>query len=161
MRVNSRDSIYFPGSKTKKKAAEEKESFWSKKKKEKEAKKAQQEIENAERKAKEEQERKEREEIKKQKEQEKEYQKALEQQVKEEISYKTENRQYDSDDDIEERFLKAYIGEDYQKIRFKKFNILAALLNWAYVIYRKLYITGIIGLIITEIVVLKYQKIVP
>ena len=82
-------------------------------------------------------------------------------QIKDEISYKTENRQYDSDDDIDERFLKAYIGEDYQKIRFKKFNILAALLNWAYVIYRKLYITGIIGLIITEIVVLKYQKIAP
>ena len=45
-----------------------------------------------------------------------------------------------------ERDLEAYIGEDYKMIKKSPFNIYAFLLNWMYVLYRKLYITGIIGL---------------
>ena len=51
------------------------------------------------------------------------------------------------------KFVKAYIGEDYNIIKNSPFNIYAALLNWMYVLYRKMYITGIIGLIITGIII--------
>lgn len=52
-----------------------------------------------------------------------------------------------------EKYLEAYIGEeDYNVIKNKKFNIYAFLLNWIYFLYRKLYISGIIGLIITSLV---------
>lgn len=146
-----------------------KESFWSKKKQEQAEKKAKKEkekaereekekIEKAEKKVKEEQEKKEREEKLEQERQEREYKKALEKNTR-----KTENT-YDeldtaSDEYEYENFLKAYIGEDYEKIRFKNFNLLACLLNWAYVIYRKLYITGIIGLLLTLLIILKLPQI--
>lgn len=48
-----------------------------------------------------------------------------------------------------EAFLEAYIGEDYNQIKKWPFNIWAFLLNWMYLLYRKLYITGIVGLLIT------------
>jgi len=51
-----------------------------------------------------------------------------------------------------ERYLEAYIGEDYKIIKKSPFNIWAFLLNWMYFLYRKLFITGIIGLIITTLV---------
>ena len=160
-----------------------KESFWSKKKQEQAEKKAKKEkekaereekekIEKAEKKVKEEQEKQEKQLRQEQQEkeaaekkerleqerQEREYKKALEKNTR-----KTENT-YDeldtaSDEYEYENFLKAYIGEDYEKIRFKNFNLLACLLNWAYVIYRKLYITGIFGLILTLIVILKFPRI--
>ena len=145
-----------------------KESFWSKKKQEQAEKKAKKEKEKAEREEKEkeaaekkerlEQEKKEREEKLEQERQEREYKKALEKNTR-----KTENT-YDeldtaSDEYEYENFLKAYIGEDYEKIRFKNFNLLACLLNWAYVIYRKLYITGIIGLLLTLLIILKLPQI--
>ena len=93
--------------------------------------------------------------------QEKEYQRALEKQQREKLNNKDDNYDYNEleDSDIDEKFIKAYIGEDYEKIRFKNFNPLAAILNWAYVLYRKLYITGIAGLLITEIVILKFPKL--
>ena len=149
-----------------------KEGFWNKRKKAKiekkmqrEAKKMQQEQEKAEKKAKEEQNKKEKEEFdnkelvnrKEQQEierQEREYQRALERQQKEALKYK-KDEEYETKED---RYLEAYIGEDYEKITTKNFNIMAAILNWAYVIYRKLYITGIIGLIVTYFVIIKYQK---
>ena len=163
-----------------------KESFWEKRKREKELKKAKAEAERAvkaEQKEKEdilkaeqreleikEKEEKmakqaalesERKEKLERERQEKEYQKALEKQQREKLNNKEDN--YDSneleDSDIDEKFIKAYIGEDYEKIRFKNFNPLAAILNWAYVLYRKLYITGIAGLLITEIVILKFPKL--
>jgi len=165
----------------------EKESFWSKKKKEKEERKAKAAIEKAakqalaekqkaEKKAQEEvkaAERKEQkalaEEIKQKELAEKQEREEIERQLK---SIKKEENQtkeiekppvvssneYD-EDDSDERLLKAYIGEDYEKIRFKKFNLFAAVFNWAYVLYRKLYITGIFGLLITEIIILKYPNI--
>ena len=146
-----------------------KESFWEKKKKEREEKKekeaaakAEKEVKEAEVKA-EKQAQAEKEQLEKQKRkeqlesqrQEREYQKALERQQKNELPY---NKNDDDYDDLEEKFLRAYIGEDYEKIRNKNFNLLAAILNWAYVLYRKLYVTGIFGLLLTEIVILKYPK---
>ncbi len=58
-----------------------------------------------------------------------------------------------------EDLLEAFIGEDYKAIKKIPFNIFAFLLNWSYFLYRKLYITGIIGLIITGIVIVYYKKI--
>ena len=116
--------------------------------KEKEEKKAQEAVLESERKEKLEREK-----------QEREYQKALEKQQREELRKNEDSYSYSEDEDIDEKFIRAYIGEDYEKIRYKNFNLLAALLNWAYVLYRKLYITGITGLLITEIVVLKYPKL--
>ena len=61
--------------------------------------------------------------------------------------------------ELNEKFVKAYIGEDYNLIKKGIFNIYAALLNWMYVLYRKMYITGIIGLIITGIILVVFPKI--
>ena len=57
-----------------------------------------------------------------------------------------------------ERDLEAYIGEDYKIIKKSPFNIWAFLLNWMYVLYRKLYITGIIGLGIALFITLFYTR---
>lgn len=54
--------------------------------------------------------------------------------------------------DQNEKYIESYIGEDYKLIKKSPFNIWAFLLNWMYFLYRKLYITGIIGLIITALV---------
>ena len=51
--------------------------------------------------------------------------------------------------------LEAYIGEDYNVIKKKFFTIYAFLLSWAYVLYRKLYITGILGLLLALLCLLK------
>ena len=52
----------------------------------------------------------------------------------------------------DDRLIEAFIGEDYRIIN-KPFNIYALIFSWIYFIYRKMYITGIIGLLITGIVV--------
>lgn len=52
-----------------------------------------------------------------------------------------------------EDLLEAYIGEDYKIIKKMPINIWAFLLNWMYLLYRKLYITGIVGLIISWLAV--------
>ena len=53
-----------------------------------------------------------------------------------------------------EDLLEAYIGEDYKLIKKSPFNFWAFLFNWVYLLYRKLYITGIIGLIITWLLII-------
>ena len=57
-----------------------------------------------------------------------------------------------------ENFLEAYIGEDYKQIKKWPFNIWAFLLNWMYLLYRKLYVTGIVGLFITGIFIVFVRK---
>ncbi len=57
-----------------------------------------------------------------------------------------------------EEYLEYYIGEDYKIIKKSPFNIFAFLLNLMYVLYRKLYITGIIGLIISWLFIWKFKK---
>lgn len=47
----------------------------------------------------------------------------------------------------------AYIGEDYKWIAERPFNIYALLLSWIYFLYRKLYLVGIIGLVVTGIII--------
>lgn len=134
---------------------------------EREAKLEKEKAEQAEKKAKEEQEKQikqeqrekelaERKEKLEQERQEQEYKKALEKNAKKESYGSYDDLDTASDGYEYENLLKAYIGEDYEKIRFKNFNLLACLLNWAYVIYRKLYITGIIGLLLTLLVILKF-----
>lgn len=71
-----------------------------------------------------------------------------------EIKIKEDNEVYDQN----ERYIEAYIGEDYRLIKKSPFNIWAFLLNWMYVLYRKLFITGIIGLIITAVVAFFFTK---
>lgn len=52
----------------------------------------------------------------------------------------------------DDRFIEAYIGEDYKWIMKRPFNIYALLLSWMYFIYRKLYIIGILGLALSGII---------
>lgn len=59
-----------------------------------------------------------------------------------------------------EDYFEYYIGEDYKVIKKSPFNIYAFLLNLMYVLYRKLYFTGIIGLALTCFVVLKFPKFI-
>ena len=65
-----------------------------------------------------------------------------------EIKIKEDNEVYDQN----EKYIEAYIGEDYKLIKKSPFNIWAFLLNWMYFLYRKLYITGVVGLVITALV---------
>lgn len=52
-----------------------------------------------------------------------------------------------------EPFIESYIGEDYRSIKNNLINVYALFFNWLYVLYRKLYITGIIGLGIIPILI--------
>lgn len=47
----------------------------------------------------------------------------------------------------EEKLLESYIGEDYKVVKKRPVNLYALFLSWMYVLYRKMYILGIIGLI--------------
>jgi len=67
------------------------------------------------------------------------------------INSKNENKKNNFFDFQYDRFLEAYIGEDYKVVARKKINIYALLLSWMYFLYRKLYIIGTIGLVITGI----------
>lgn len=58
----------------------------------------------------------------------------------------------------EEAYFKSYTGEDYKIIGLKIFNIYAAIFNWIYFLYRKMYLIGIFGLIITGVVILFFKK---
>ena len=53
----------------------------------------------------------------------------------------------------EERFREAFIGEDYKWVIRRPINIYALLLSWIYFIYRKMYIIGTLGLILTGIII--------
>ena len=57
-----------------------------------------------------------------------------------------------------EALLESYIGEDYKLIKKSPFNFWAFLLNWMYLLYRKLYITGIIGLFISWFFFFSFKK---
>lgn len=58
----------------------------------------------------------------------------------------------------DEKYLEAYIGEDYKLIKKSPFNIYAFFLNWMYILYRKMYVLGIVGMLITYIVILINPK---
>lgn len=69
---------------------------------------------------------------------------------------KKEVVEYNPDEDP---LMGSYIGEDYKWIVKRPFNIYALLLSWIYFLYRKLYIIGIIGLLVTGII-LRFAQIV-
>ena len=75
-----------------------------------------------------------------------------------EVSEKTKSKEEDFYYENED-LLEAYIGEDYKLIKKAPFNIYAFLLNFSYLLYRKLYITGIIGLIITAVIIIFFRGI--
>lgn len=52
----------------------------------------------------------------------------------------------------DDRLVEAFTGEDYKWIIRRPFNLYAFFLSWIYFLYRKMYITGLIGLVITGIV---------
>ena len=56
--------------------------------------------------------------------------------------------------------LAAYVGEDYKWVVDRPFNIYALLLSWMYFLYRKLYLIGIIGLVITGIILVFIPAII-
>ena len=56
-----------------------------------------------------------------------------------------------------DEYIESYVKEDYKLIKKSPINIYALLFNWIYVLYRKLYITGIIGLFITYIIVMLFK----
>ena len=68
--------------------------------------------------------------------------------VKEEKTSPKEDFYYEN-----EPLLESFIGEDYKSISKNIFNVWAFLLSWIYFIYRKLYIIGGIGLLLTLIII--------
>lgn len=59
---------------------------------------------------------------------------------------------------ITDNLIKKYIGEDYNSINNNIMNIFAIFLSWLYCIYRKLYLIGILGMVLTGIVIKYYYK---
>ena len=51
-----------------------------------------------------------------------------------------------------EYLLDSFIGEDANIIKERTFNIYAFIFNWLYFIYRKMYITGILGLLVSLLI---------
>lgn len=49
---------------------------------------------------------------------------------------------------LDEKLLMAYIGNNYSKIIQKKFSLPALFLSWIYILYRKIYIPTIIGMVV-------------
>lgn len=62
---------------------------------------------------------------------------------------------------VDERFIESYIGDDYQELKESSFNKFALLLSWLYYIYRGMFAYGLIGLLITGILILYCQFYVP
>ena len=58
-----------------------------------------------------------------------------------------------------EDLLEDFIGEDYKTIKTKPFNIWACLLSWVYFVYRKLFIIGGIGLLLTALIIIFLRKL--
>ena len=75
----------------------------------------------------------------------------VEEPIYEEVSFEEEKEEDDS-------YLELFIGEDYRWIAKRWLNPYAFLLSWMYFLYRKLYLIGIIGLVITGIVVRLYPS---
>lgn len=76
-------------------------------------------------------------------EEKKEEQKSIEKkEEQEEFAYENED------------LLEDFIGDDYKAIKNSKFNIWAFLLSWEYFIYRKLFIIGSVGLLLTGLILL-------
>ena len=66
-----------------------------------------------------------------------------------------DSKEYSYED---EDLVESYIGDDYKNIKKGIFNIWAFLLNWMYFLYRKMFLTGILGLAITLFVILFFRK---
>jgi hypothetical protein len=92
--------------------------------------------------------------VKEKKEKEEKPKKEKKEKEVKEVNLKEDDEVYDQN----ERYIEAYIGEDYKLIKKSPFNIWAFLLNWMYFLYRKLYITGVVGLIITALVAFFFTK---
>ncbi len=85
----------------------------------------------------------------------------LEEKEEKEESEESEENYEELDDDsptIIDNLVKAYIGEDYKSIKNNIMNIMALFLSWLYCIYRKLYLIGILGMILTGIVIKYFYK---
>ena len=53
----------------------------------------------------------------------------------------------------EDPLVAAYVGEDYKWVVQRPFNIYALLLSWIYFLYRKLYLIGILGLVLLGLII--------
>ena len=79
----------------------------------------------------------------------------------EDDSYEELDFSDDNNDSEMDYYVETYIGEDYKWIAKRPINIYALFLTWVYFLYRKLYIIGILGLIITGFIVKLYSFILP
>lgn len=59
---------------------------------------------------------------------------------------------YDNDISLSSPLVEAYIGKDYKSISTNIMNIFAIFLSWIYFIYKKMYIIGILGFLLTGFV---------
>ncbi len=66
------------------------------------------------------------------------------------------NKDYNFD-----HYVEAYIGEDYKLIVKRPINIYALLLSWMYFLYRKMYLIGIVGLVITGLFIKYLMPMLP
>ena len=60
------------------------------------------------------------------------------------------NNMINNANSLYEKLLIAYIGDSYNYIKPNKFSIPAAIFNWLFLLYRKMYIPPIVGLIVFD-----------
>ena len=65
---------------------------------------------------------------------------------KQETPIQSPSQSTESDNNFDSELIKAFIGKNHHKFS-KKFNIAAFFFNTSYLIYRKMYLLGIIGII--------------
>lgn len=72
--------------------------------------------------------------------------------------FKKSKHESESEGFQNDRLLESFVGEDYKWIIRRPINIYAFIFSWIYFIYRKMYIIGTIGLMITGFVVRCYPQ---
>lgn len=66
--------------------------------------------------------------------------------------------EYEDKGNFKTKCLKTYLGSDYKNVSSGGFNLYALLFSWIYFINKKMYLIGIIGLVIAGVLVI-YQRI--
>lgn len=67
--------------------------------------------------------------------------------------------EYDDKESFKTRCLKVYLKKEYENVTTGSFNLYAMIFSWIYFIYKKMYLIGIVGLMIAGILVI-YQRVI-
>ena len=67
--------------------------------------------------------------------------------------------EYDDKESFKIRCLKMYLKTEYENVTTGSFSLYAMIFSWIYFIYKKMYLIGIVGLMIAGVLVI-YQRVI-